>query len=395
MPFQPTPFTVSVNPAKLEYIKSRIANYPWQAITSFDTSWEAGPPPRELKEICNHWATEYNWHTTEATINSLPNFKAQIDGMSIHFVHEKGSGPNPMPLLLLHGWPYTFHSYTHLVEKLAHPERFGDASSPAFTVIVPSLPGFTFSSFLSQPTYPREIAHVMNTLMTEVLGYEKYIAHGGDWGSYTSELLGFHYPESCVGIHITMSSVRHHSGAPRSGDYVADATDEEIAFAKTEKELWGKERSYNELMSTKPLKLNYAMMDSPVGVLAWIAEAFHSWADIRGGEKLTDVVEIDRLLDEVMLYLISDSFNTASWIYTGDYKHGSWTLPEGKRIEVPVGVLASPDPVFPMPPRKVLERSHNVVSWTAAERGGHFPMLENGDVVVQELRRFGNMARYV
>jgi microsomal epoxide hydrolase len=392
MSSKPTPFHISIPQEKLDDIQSRIKNYPWQTVTTFDPTWAHGPPPDELRSICDYWTKQYKWRETEKAINSLPNFTAQVSDHTIHFVHERGSGTNPQPLLLLHGWPYSFHSYTHLVPRLAHPERFGGKAEDGFTVIVPSLPGFAFTSKPSKPVDPREAASIMNELMTSVLGYPKYIAHGGDWGSYTSELLALYYPDNCVGIHITMSSVRHHGGAPRSGEYVPGASDEEIAFAKKEKELWDGEKAYNLLQSTRPLKLAYALLDSPVGTAAWILEAFAAWADLRG-KKLTEAFTMEQLIDEVMIYLVTDSVNTATWIYVGDHELGSWTLPEGKKIEVPVGVLASPDPVFPMPPREALEKSHRVVMWKDSDRGGHFPFYEIGELVVQQLVSFGAMMR--
>ncbi len=394
MTSKPSPFTISIPQSKLDDISNRVNSYPWDTISSFTTSWEYGPPPQDLRKICEHWITNYSWRKTEATINSLPQFTAKVQDLAIHFVHERGSGANPRPLLLIHGWPYSFHSYTHLIPRLAHPEHYGGKEEDAFSVVVPSLPGFGFSKKPKDIMDPPTMGKIFNELMTSVLGYPQYIAHGGDWGSYICELMGFMYPESCVGIYITMSSVRHHGGAPRSRMYVADASDEEIAFAKKENELWTDEKAYNLLQSTRPLKLAYAMHDSPVGVLAYILEAFHAWADLRD-KHILEVFDVDRLLDEVMLYLNTDSFGTATWIYTADHKTGTWMLPEGERINVPVGVLDSPDPVFPMPPREVLEKSRDVVQWKTIERGGHFPFYEAEDVLVGELLKFGKATRKV
>lgn len=384
-------FNISIPQQKLDDIQARVRSYPWDVIASFDTSWKHGPPPSDLHKICEHWITNYDWCKAEASVNNLPNFTAKVQSLDIHFIHERGSGSNPRPLLLIHGWPYSFFSYTHLVEQLAHPERFGGKEEDAFSVVVPSIPGFGFSSKPSQPVDPPKIAEIMNELMTSVLGYQTYISHGGDWGSYTSELLAFTCPTNCIGIHITMSSVRHHGGAPRSGDYVENASALEIAFAKREKELWEGEKAYNLLQATRPFKLAY-LMDSPVAVLAYILEAFHTWADLRE-RSLVEVFGADRLIDEVMVYLVTDTFNTSMWIYTADHKTGTWTLPEGKKIKVPVGVLSLPDPVFPMPPREVLGRSREVVQWKDVDSGGHFPFYEAEHAVVQELLRFGRLIR--
>ncbi|KAF2464830.1 alpha/beta-hydrolase [Lindgomyces ingoldianus] len=393
MSFEPTPFYISIPQEKLDDIQNRVKNYPWDTITTYDPSWNPGPPPNELRPICDYWSSKYDWRETEKTINSLPHFKANVSTMDIHFIHERGSGQNPQPLLLLHGWPYSFISYTHLVPRLAHPERYGGKEEDAFTVIIPSFPGFAFSS-IKEPLSPRQVAGIMNDLMTSVLGYKTYIAHGGDWGSYTSDLLGFHYPNSCIGVHIGgNSSVRHYGGAAHSGEYVKDATDAEISFAKLEHGIWQTEKAYNLIQSIRPLKLAYAMMDSPVGVAAWILEAFHVWADLRG-KSLTEVFDVKILIDEVMIYLVTNTFNTATWIYAADWKDNQWTLPEGKKVEVPTGFIASPDPVFPAPPREVLEKSHRrIVRWRDVNEGGHFLFYEGPDVVVEELIEFGKVVR--
>ncbi|KAF2268177.1 epoxide hydrolase domain protein [Lojkania enalia] len=391
----PAPFQIHIPQEKLNDIQSRIRDFPWQALSSFDNTWAHGPPPSDMRSLCEYWTQEYDWRKTEAAINKLSQFTATVGGLEIHFVHEKGSGPNPQPLLLLHGWPYSFLSYVHLIQRLAHPEHRGGNINNAFTVIVPSLPGFAFSKLHSAnptPVPPQKIAELMNELMVQVLGYKEYISHGGDWGSYISELLAFRFPQHCIGIHITMSSIRHHGAAPRSGFPVLGASPAELSFAAKEKDIWEKEKAYNMLQSTKPMKIAYAMADSPVGMLAYILEAWGAWADLRG-KNLLDKVGRGRLLDEVMVYLVTDSFGTSTWIYTADYKHGSWTLPEGKKIEVPVGVLACPDPVFPMPPREVLERSRWVVAWRDSEVGGHFPFHEVGKVLVEELGQFGEGIR--
>ncbi|KAF2116648.1 epoxide hydrolase [Lophiotrema nucula] len=388
----PVPFEVSIPQQKLEGIQNRVKNYPWHLISTFDPTWKHGPPPDQIRQICDYWTTKYDWRKTESTINGLPQFTAAIQGHDIHFVHEKGSGSNPKPLLLIHGWPYSFHSYTGLVERLAHPERFGGKEEDAFSVVVPSLPGFAFSSKPTSIVYLKDVEAIFNTLMTATLGYKTYIAHGGDWGAHLSERLAFHYPESCVGIHITLSCVRHHGAVMCEGKYAEDASEAEKEYAIKEKEIWDEEKAYNLLQQTKPLKLAYAMMESPVGIAAWILEAWNAWSD-RRGQSLTEVFSLDVLLDEVMMYLVNDSFNTSMWIYAGFHEEGLMTLPEGEKMRVPVGVLAAPDPVFPMPPQEVLERSREVVLYTKAEKGGHFPFYECPDVVVEELRKYRTIVR--
>lgn len=384
-----TPFHVSIPEQKLSSILDRIKSYPWDTIRSFDPTWSSGPPPADLRAICDYWITRYSWRTTEAKINALPNYKAKIQGLDIHFIHEVGSGTNPRPLLLLHGWPYSFYSYIDLVHRLAHPERYGGNADDAFTVVVPSFPGFGFSS-IDTPLNPQACCDIFNALMVHTLGYRTYVSHGGDWGASTSQLLAFYHPENCIGIHITMSVVRHHGGMINSGEYVSDASEEEKRFANNEKRIWEEERAYNLLQSTRPLKLAYAMMDSPVGVAAWILEAWNAWSDLSSHtKKLTDVYSMETLISEVMIYLVTSTSNVSTWIYAADHKNHTWTLPEGKRIKTPTAFIKCPDPVFKLPPRKMLERSHRIVRWRETDRGGHFLMYENPEVVVEELLDFG------
>ncbi|ORY07950.1 Alpha/Beta hydrolase protein [Clohesyomyces aquaticus] len=402
----PTPFHISIPQEKLDWIQARISSYPWHTLSSFDPTWSSGPPPADLRTICDHWNTSYSWRRTEERINALPNYKAVIQDLSIHFIHEKGTprgtsdsknGRRPRALLLLHGWPYSFHSYTDLIPRLAHPERFGGNKEDAFDVVVPSFPGFGFSQ-IKEPMNPKACGEIFNELMVDVLGYETYLAHGGDWGASTSQLLAYFHPESCVGISLTMSVVRHHGGMICSGDVVGDASEEEKRHAELEKEIWDEEKAYNLLQSTRPLKLAYAMMDSPVGVAAWLLEAWYAWSDLSplsggtGKRSLTELYTLDALIDEVMIYLVTETSNTSTWIYAKDWKEHVWTLPEGEKIEVPTAFIKCPDPVFPLPPRGLLERIHRrIVRWREADRGGHYLMYENPEVVFEELVGFGRV----
>jgi len=387
-------FHISIPQEKLDWICSRVDSFPWtQLCEPHDpTSWTHGPSSSALRDICAHWTSSYSWRATESRINSFPHYTCRIHDLTVHFVSVRGSNPANHPLLLIHGWPYSFYSYLHLVRRLAHPEDFGGSPEDGCDVVVPSLPGFGFSEKPTRPVTPKEMADMMNELMTNILGYGKYVAHGGDWGSYISELLGFQYPQHCQGIHITMSSVRHHGAAPRGGQYTVDARPAEIAFAKKEKSIWDVEKGYMLLQSTRPSKLAFAMADSPVGVLAYLLEAWHRWADLRD-RSFFEVFEPDLILNEVMVYLVTETFQSAMGLYVADYEHGTWTLPEGKRIEAPVGVLACPDPVFPMPPREVLERSRAIVLWRNSESGGHFPFYEVTEIVIEELIRFRTLLK--
>lgn len=320
-------------------------------------------------------------------MNTLSHFRVEVNDLLIHFIHLRSASSSNVPALLLHGWPYSFHSFHDMAQRLAHPDKFHGNAVDGRDVIIPSMPGYDFSGAPSHPIGPREIASVYSDLMVNILGYKEYIAHGGDWGSYVAEMLGFDHGKNCVGIHLTMTSVRHHGASPKSGEVPQDTTDEERTFAEDELRRWTPESAYAKLQSSKPSKLGHAMADSPVGVAAWIVEAFHAWSDLSNRE-FEEIYSIDDLFDEIMLYLVTDSFNTSTWIYVGEFEEGSNTLPEGARIEVPVGILALPDPMFPMLPRAVIERSLRVVVYEEAAFGGHFPFYEAREELVASLNSF-------
>ncbi|KAK5122264.1 hypothetical protein LTR85_004174 [Meristemomyces frigidus] len=391
---QPRGFSINVPPAKIKDIKNRVSSFPWATFRApgnarqNDDDWTYGPPPSYMGKLCEYWVKEYDWGLREARMNKLTHFIANMDGLDIHFVHLRESGSSHLPVLLLHGWPYSFHSFHDMSQKLAWPERYGGSADDGVDVVIPSMPGYDFSPAPADVTGPKAIAGLYGKLMAETLGYRQYAAHGGDWGSHIAALLAFNHAEHCVAIHITMSSVRQHGAAVRTGELPAEATAEERAFADDEKRRWDPESAYGKLQSTKPVKLGYAMADSPVGVASWIIEAFHAWSDLSNGRRFEDVYSFDTLLDEVMLYLVTDSFHSSTWIYVGEGTEGSNTLPPGKRIEVPCGIFALPDPVFPMMPRETAEKSRRVVRYTHASHGGHFPFYEVLDELVADLQGF-------
>jgi pimeloyl-ACP methyl ester carboxylesterase len=383
------PFRIEVPQARLDAICDRVRSFEWSKLSqpANGDDWRYGPPADFMWALCDYWATSYDWRVQERVMNAAPQFVADIDGHQIHFVHEPGSGATARPLLIMHGWPYSFHSYAHLVGRLAHPEQFGGDVADAFSVVIPSFPGYGFSSRPSAPLGPRAVAELFNQLMVETLGYRRYVAHGGDWGCYTGSLLGYGHPKHVAGVHVTNLTVRHAGAPPMTGETPLDAGPVERAFAKREAALWRHEGAYSRLHSTKPVKLAYAMADSPVGVAAWIVEAFHAWSD-RRQRPFEAIFTRDQLLTEVMLYLVTDAFDTSTWLYAAQEVENSIVLPPGQRVEVPVALAAFPDPVFPMPPREVAIRSHNVVQYTEMPRGGHFPFYEQPDLLVDDLRWF-------
>lgn len=381
------PFNIDIPSTRLDGIRERVHAFRWEAWSeSADAGdWRYGPPVAFMRKLCDYWVDHYDWRKHEHAMNSRQHFATKLDDVDIHFTFEQGSGPHPTPLLIAHGWPYSFHSYDGLIDKLAHPERHSASPEEAFSVVVPSYPGYDFSGRSAQPMGPRAIAFLFDELMAK-LGYDRYLVHGGDWGAHIASLLGLHRPERVIGIHSTALALREAGAEQLSGQVPSDASAEERAFVAAEYAIWQSEGAYSQLQATKPAKLGYAMMDSPVGVAAWIIEAFHAWSD-RRKRNFEELFTFDQLLTEVMLYLVTDAFPTSTWIY-GAKRHEEMTLPPGRKVTVPTGLAAFPDPVFPMPPRAVAERSHNVVQYTEMTFGGHYPFYEAPDLLIDDLRRF-------
>ena len=372
------PYTIEVPDNTLTDIQTRVQNYPWHEMPD-DGGWDYGTNLDYMKELCDYWVSEFNWREQEAKINRFSHYKAQIDGIDIHFIHEKGSGPNPRPLIISHGWPGTIVEFLDFIDLLAHPENHGGSVDDAFDVVAPSLPGFGFSGRPPRPYGPRKMAAIFNQLMTDVLGYKSYIAQGGDWGGAISSWLGYDHSSVCRAIHINILTMRH-KDEPQGA--------EEIEWAKQFDKDQQIQDGYRTQQATKPQTLSYAMMDSPVGVAAWILEKMHGWSDITD-DNVESVYSKDQLLTNIMVYIVTRTFNTASWIYYGRREEGGRVLsPEGKRVEVPTACALFPRELLAWPPRSYAERIYNITQWTEMPRGGHFAAMEQPDLLIEDIRRF-------
>ena len=377
------PFQIEVPVETLELIRRQVASYAWHEMPD-DGGWAYGANLEYMKELCAYWLDEFDWRVQEAAINRFTHFIAPVDGIDLHFIHEKGSGPAPMPLIISHGWPGSIVEFLKIIEPLAHPERFGGSSEDAFDVIAPSLPGFGFSGRPPRPIGPRKIARLFDTLMTDVLEYPSYLAQGGDWGGAISSWLGFEHAPACRAIHINIFTMRPPNG-PQSR--------EEEAWATQFKRDQLMEDGYRTQQATKPQTLSYAMMDSPVGVAAWIIEKFNSWSDTVG-DNIESVYTKDELLTNIMVYLVTKSFNTASWIYYGRREEGGRVLsPDGQRVEVPTAAALFPAELLAWPPRSYAERVYNITRWTEMPRGGHFAALEQPTLLIDDIRAFARTLR--
>ena len=372
------PFKVKISEENLQNIYSKVKNYQWHEMPD-DGGWEYGTNLDYMKDFCKYWTKEFDWKKTEEKINKFNNFKSNIDGVDIHFIHEKGSGSNPKPLLLSHGWPGSIVEFLHIIEKLSHPEKFGGNKEESFDVIVPSLPGFGFSGRPSRPIGPRKMASIFNLLMTNVLGYKKYIAQGGDFGGTISTWLAYDFPKNLLGIHINILIIRHPDG-PQSK--------EEKEWQERFKKEQRIEDGYRTQQATKPQTLSYAMMDSPVGIAAWIIEKMRGWSDIKN-DNIESVYSKDLLLSNIMIYLVTKTFNTASWIYYGRREEGGRFFPkEHLPLKTPTAAALFPKEYLEWAPRSYVERIYNIKRWTQMPKGGHFAALEQPDLLVKDIRDF-------
>ncbi len=372
------PFSVDVPNETIEVIRSRVEAYPWHEMPD-DGGWNYGTNLNYLKEFCDYWVNEFDWRKQEAEINNFSHFKAPVNGIDLHFIHEKGSGDNPKPLIINHGWPGTIVEFLDFIDLLAHPEKHGGSVEDAFDVVAPSLPGFGFSGRPPRPYGPRKMADIFNTLMTDTLGYPSYIAQGGDWGGAISSWLGYEHAPACRAIHINVLTMRHKDGPQGS---------EEEAWAAQFDHDQIMQNGYRTQQATKPQTLSYAMMDSPVGIAAWILEKMNGWSDI-DGDDVESVYTKDQLLTNIMVYIVTRTFNTASWIYYGRREEGGRILsPEGKRVEVPTGCAVFPKEMLNWPPRSYAERIYNITQWTEMPRGGHFAAMEQPELLIEDIRKF-------
>ena len=375
-------FNIDVPEDVIQKIYTRVKEYPWHEMPD-DGGWSYGTNLDYMKDFCDYWINKFNWREQERKINKFHHYTSLVDDINIHFIHEKGSGKGPIPLLISHGWPGSIVEFLNIIDPLAHPEKHNGNIDDSFDVIAPSLPGFGFSDRPTRPIGPRRMAKYFDLLMTNSLGYTNYLAQGGDWGGAISSWLGFEHP-ACQAIHINILTMRHPDG-PKGK--------EEKEWAKNFEIEQIKENGYRTQQATKPQTLSYAMMDSPVGVAAWIIEKFNSWSDTVGDD-IESVHSKDSLLTNIMIYLITKTFNTASWIYYGRTEEGGRILsPEGKRVEVPTAAALFPAELLSWPPRSYAERIYNIKQWTEMPQGGHFAALEQPDLLIKDIRTFARSIR--
>ncbi len=378
------PFKIAVPDAVLTDLRERLARarYP---IDFANDNWVYGTNRAYLEEMVAYWRDQYDWRKHEAEINQFKHYRTTIEGIPIHFIHEPGKGPSPIPLILSHGWPWTFWDLQKVIRPLADPAAFGGDPADAFDVVVPSLPGFCFSTPLVTPGINWwRTADLWVMLMRGVLGYPKFAAEGGDWGAFVTAQLGHKYPQHLIGIYLTLAIPLDFfsGGGLKESDY---GPDEQAALART-REARPSIISHVAVQTRDPQTLAYGMHDSPVALLAWMLERRRAWSDCGGNVERR--YSKDELLTHIMLYWVTECFVTSVRYYYEAREH-PWGPIHARTplVEAPTGIGVFPRELL-IPPRKWADRYFNLQQWTPMTSGGHFAPSEEPEQLVQDIRKF-------
>jgi microsomal epoxide hydrolase len=375
----PLPITAQWDEPVVAHVLGRVAAYPFPKAPEAG-GWTYGCDELFLKSLCAHWTETYDWRAALGELNRFPQWLAEVENQVIHFVHIQGEQEGRRPLLMTHGWPGSHYEFFGVAEALAFPSRFGGRSEDAFDLVIPSLPGFGFSSSPRRPLGQRRTAALFNRLMTEHLGYSRYRAQGGDWGGLVTGWLGLDHPAHVRAIHLNMLGLRP-SSPPQ--------TEAETSWAQRGAAQMQALGGYFQLQASKPQSLAWAMADNPVGQAAWIVERFHDWSDLRT-RAFEAVHPMDRLLTNIMLYVMTGAFTTSVWYYRALFEEGGALLPPGVRVETPTAFANFPgEALYQAPPRSYAERAYNIVRWTDMPRGGHFAAMEEPELFIEDVRAFG------
>ena len=375
-----TPFKVEVPDKVLQDLNERLARTRWPDEIP-GSGWDYGSNLDYIKELVEYWQTKFDWRAQERLINSFSHFKTDVDGLGIHFIHEKGKGPNPMPLVITHGWPGTFFEMHKIIPMLSDPAKHGGDPADAFNVVAPSMPGYGFSDAgVIRGLDIFTIGDMWAKLMSENLGYERFAAQGGDWGARVTAKLGLSHGDKVVGIHTTSTT----SPTPYLGPGSKELSEEEKGMLHQRDQWLADEGGYSHIQSTKPQTLSYGLNDSPAGLAAWIVEKYRRWSDC-GGDVETRFTK-DDLLTTVTIYWVTQSINSSTRLYYEAFSK-AWNLGKDEKIQVPVAVAAFPSENT-VPLREWSERGYNVQHWTDMPAGGHFAALEEPVKLVEDIRDF-------
>ena len=379
MSAQPEDFALRVPETAIADLRERLARtrFPDQAPGE---PWAYGTNVDYLRGLVEYWRTAFDWRAQEARLNAFPQFKVPLHDIDVHFLHVPGKGPNPSPLLLMHGWPGSVFEFLDLIPRLTDPARFGGDPADAFTVVAPSLPGYGLSFRPGQKRFGiEEIADCLADLMTETLGYRRFAAQGGDWGGITASRMGYAHADKLIGIHVNLLAVRREPGM------LTDPTPEERKYLD-ELAYWLKEETgYQWIQGTRPQTLSFGLTNSPAGLAAWIIEKFRAWSDC-GGD-VESAFTRDQLLANISLYWFTGAIGSSFFPYYFRM-HRPWPIPDGGTIAVPTGYAEFPHEIL-RAPRSLAARTYtDIRRWTVMQRGGHFAAMEQPEALATEVQAF-------
>ena len=368
------PFTIAIPQSTLDDLHDRLARTRWPDADA-DAGWDYGTSLTYLHDLVEYWQHAYDWRTHEARLNTLAQFKADIDGVNIHFIHERGKGPHPTPILLTHGWPDTFDRFHKIIPMLTDPEAYGAPADYSFDVIAPSIPGFGFSD--PTPMTSSAVADLWAKLLAE-LGYIRFVAAGGDMGTRITKALAVQHPDVVMAIHLTDVDY------PTGREDPSTMSEAEQEFARFIQGWWFSEGAYAMLQSTKPQSLSFALSDSPVGLASWFVSFVNTGAE---NHKIDEAFGgRDVLLTNVTLYWATQTVGSAARMYLEDARASYSQQGEPARSIVPAAVAVFPREA--QTPRGWAERTLNVQRFAKMPRGGHFAPLEEPELFIEDLRAF-------
>ena len=372
------PFKINIDDDQLTDLKRRVEATRWPEGETVD-DWSQGMPLAYTQELARYWVEDYDWRATEARLNEFDQFVTELDGLDIHFIHQRSPHEDAFPLVITHGWPGSILEFHKIIDPLTNPTAYGGRAEDAFHVVCPALPGYAFSGKPAESGWGVEkIAVAWDELMGR-LGYERYGAQGGDWGSAVTTQLGRNGGR-CVAIHLNMPQGRP---TAESREHPTQADQDAMAGAAAYQE-W--DSGYSRQQSTRPQTLGYGLVDSPVGQLAWIVEKFWRWTDCDGHPE--NALSRDELLGNVMLYWLSASGASSGRLYWESFGGRG----DRASVEVPTGVASFPKEIV-WTPRSWCEESYNLTHWTEMPRGGHFAAFEQPELFVDDLRLFFGTVR--
>ena len=372
------PFTISISPFIIEDLRERLGRARWPDEIS-GAGWEYGTNLTYLRDLCTHWGHGFDWKEQEALLNELHHFQTEVDGFCLHFIHERGmGGVQRIPILLIHGWPDSFVRFLKLIPMLTTGGKGFAAGGVVFDVIVPSIPGFGFSEKPSMPGMStQKVAELFAGLM-DGLGYDKFLVHGGDWGSSIGEELAIQFPDRVLGIHLTDVPYRHLFRIKPE-----DLKPSEKAYLAAGQQWQQQQGAYAMEQGTKPQTLAYALNDSPIGLAGWIIEKFHDWSDCNGD--LETIYTRDELLTNLTIYWVTQTVGSAARIYYETMHHPR--RDGGEKPGVPAAFYISAKDLVPAP-REFAERVFNVKQWTQPPHGGHFAAMEDPRLLAEDIFQF-------